>query len=186
MPDSSVPAVVRPDDDKIAALDEICDPGSVPTAVAALKAALGTSDVKVQQRARAQAILAMANAKMSKAQIAKALEMKPNAVKVALWRLRSKGLLNDLRDILENDSAALAVDSLNYHLKKKDPDLTAETLKGLGFFKNHSHAKHEGGGSGFTMPPLQVNVVFGAGAVPLPGQAPDFSEAVVGTPRVDE
>lgn len=158
----------------------------IPSAVEQLQVKLGTSEQTVKMRARAGALLALAQAGKSRAEIAKALGMKPNAVKVALWRLRSAGLLNDLRDKLQHDVAANAVDCVNRAIvKDRNVDVAMEALKGVGFWKNHSHSKHEGGPGGFQMPPLQVNVIFGNGAQPLPGQAPDFSEAVVGTPRED-
>jgi hypothetical protein len=189
MPEPSAALELRPGSASPSLEDVVAPAGidviEIPSAVATLQAKLGTNEQTVRMRVNAQALLALAQAGHTRRQIATALKMTPNAVKVALWRLRSAGLLNDLRDKLANDSAALAVDSLNFHLRKKDKDVTIETLKGLGHFKNHSNTKHEGGAGGFALPPLQVNVVFNQGAQPLPGQAPDFSEAVVGVPRDD-
>jgi hypothetical protein len=184
MPDSSEALEVRPPDGVSDALDDILESPAVATALDLIKQSCGKNERKTAERLRANAILAMAQAKMTRQQIAKQLGVKPNAVRVALWRLRSKGLLRDLQDKLENDLTALAIDSAQTHLKAKDKEFTLEHLKGVGFYKNHSHAKHDGG-AGFVMPPLQVNVVFNQGAQPIPGQAPDFSEAVVGVPRDD-
>src|SRR5262252_8218465 len=162
----------------------------LPSAVQELKDKLGSSEKTVRNRYRAQAILTLrAQFKWSRRDIARAFGMTENAVKVALWRARSGGLLNDLRDILEHDVAANAIDRVNAVIQdRKNPrgdDHAIRTLEGLGHFRNYSHQKNEGA-AGTSLPPLQVNVVIQQGAQPLPGQpALDHSEAAVGTPRED-
>lgn len=137
-------------------------------------------------KARAAAIVAMRLGGMKSREIGKVLGIKPDMVRMVLYRARKNGTCTDIRVLLENDSAALALESLNTHLRKKDKDVTLETMKGLGYFKHYSNNKNEGGAA-FTMPALQVNVVLQhGGPAPLPGQAHDFSEAAVGTPRVDD
>jgi hypothetical protein len=104
--------------------------------------------------------------------------MTPNAVRVALNRARAANKLNDIATVLGSESAALAVESLNSHLKKKNLDATLETLKGLGHFRNYNNSKNEHVGSA-GMPALVVNVMAPAvGAVQI-------ATAPVGVPRED-
>lgn len=135
----------------------------------------------VRTRMRSTVMLVMRQQGYTRREIGKFLNITPNAVRVALNRARAAGKLNDLRAILENDSLALAVESLNFHLKKKDKDLTLETLKGLGQFKSYNNTKNEGA-PGFTMPSLTVTVVN------APNHAGEqvIVSAPVGTPREDK
>src|SRR4051812_31107430 len=81
-----------------------------------------TNARNVRSRIRASAILALRSQGFNRMEIGKMVGLTPNAVRVALYRARRAGAINDLRDILQNDSMALAIESLNYHLKKKDKD----------------------------------------------------------------
>lgn len=132
-------------------------------------------------RTKATVLLVLRQQGRSMREIASLLEMTPNAVRVALQRARAAGKINELRGLLENDSLALAVESLNHHLKKKDKDATFKTLEGLGHFRNYNNSKMEGG-AGFTMPPLTINIVNApnnGGMQQIVGSAP------VGAPRED-
>lgn len=157
------------------------------SAVKRLQAAIGANEQAVKARARRAHLLNLAKAGFTRKQIAKLLGVKENTVKVALWRARASGELNDLRDILAHDTTALAVDTVNHHLKKKNPSVAIEHLKGIGLYKNHSNVKNEGVPSS-GLPPLQVNVVFQQApgvSAPTP-ETFDVSEACVGVQRVDE
>lgn len=171
--------------DVIAAIEAEAKGNHDPTAVERLQKAYGSNEQAVKARLRGQALLALANSGYTRAQIAKLLGLKENTVKVALWRARAAGRLNDLRNILEHDSTALAVDTVNYHLRKKNADVAIEHLKGVGYYKNHSHMKHDGVPVG-GMPPLTVNVVVQnaiGGAMPVTPETFDVSEMSVGVPR---
>jgi predicted transcriptional regulator len=174
--------------DELEAEARMSEPGSwtEKSAVARLKFLQGSNEQAVRARIRANRLIALAQAGYTRRQIAKLLGLKPNTVKVALWRARSSKRLNDLRDMLENDTSALAVDTVNHHLRKHDKDVAIEHLKGMGFYKNHSNVKNEGG-SGFTMPPLTVNVLVknDLGAAPVTPETFDTSEMCVGVPRED-
>ena len=135
------------------------------------------------RRLRSQAILLLREQGYSRKEIGKLCGMTPNAVRQALTRARREGKLNELRSILENDSLALAIESLNHHLLAKDKDATFKTLEGLGQFRAYNNSKHEGT-PGFTMPALTVNVV--AVAPPAAGApAGEPGEAPLGVPRED-
>jgi len=139
---------------------------------------------QVKARLRATAMLTLKAQGYSYGQIADMLKISSNSVKQACKRARSAGKLNDLRDTLENESLALAIDSLNHHLKEKDKDMTKATLQGLGHFRNYSHSKNEGA-PGFQMPALQVNVVVQQGQPAPTADTFAVSEGVMGVPRAD-
>lgn len=133
-----------------------------------------------RSRAKAAALIALRQQGYTRKEIGRLLGMHPNAVRVALNRARSQGKLNELRAVLENDSLALAVEGLNYHLEKRDKDAIFKHLEGMGHWKSYSNNKSEGGGS-TTLPPLQVNVSFNnapVGAV--------IASEPMGTPREDD
>lgn len=135
-------------------------------------------DAKV--RLKANAILILRQQGKNRREIGRMLGMTPNAVRVALWRARKAGRLNDIRSILENDSAARAVESLNYHLDKKDKDSTFKTLEGLGLFRSYNNSKMEAG-AGFVMPALNVTIVN----APNQGEQQIVSTPI-GVPRKDK
>jgi DNA-binding CsgD family transcriptional regulator len=139
-----------------------------------------TNTARVKARLRATALLTLRSQGHNTREIGRMLGMTPHAVQMALWRARKAGRLNDLRHILENDSAALAIDSLNFHLKKKDKDATFKTLEGLGHFKNYNHNAGTGGPV-FQMPALTVTVV---NAPNQGGQ--QLLSAPIGQPREDK
>jgi hypothetical protein len=164
-------------------------PNADRSALARLQFALRSNEQAVKARLRAHSLLALAQAGYNRVQIAKMLGVKPNTVKVALWRARRVGRLNDLKDALEHDTSALAVDRVNSAIRKGDAkaaDVAIEHLKGVGLYKNHSNVKNEGG-AGFTMPPLQINVVVKneIGAPAVTPETFDVSEMSVGVPRED-
>lgn len=136
-------------------------------------------DLKTKFRATALLVLRMQG--YSRREIGQLMGMTPNCVRVSLNRARQKGHLGDLRAILENDSAALAVESLNFHLKKKDKDVTVETLKGLGHFRTYNHSKMEGV-AGASMPALSVTIVNAPNA---DGGQQAIVSTPVGMPRED-
>lgn len=131
-------------------------------------------------RLRGTAILVLRQQGYNRREIGRMVGMTPNAVRVALWRARQSGRLNELRGILEHDSLALAIESLNFHLKKKDKDCTIETLKGLGQFKSYNNSKVDGT-PGFTMPALTVTIVN----APNQGGQQAIVSDPIGSPRAD-
>lgn len=137
------------------------------------------TEKNVKAKMRATALLVLKQQGYNRREIGRMLNMTPNAVRVALNRARQAGKLNDLRSILESDSAALAIESLNFHLQKKDKDATFKTLEGLGHFRNYNNSKMEGG-VGFQMPSLTVTIVN----APNAGQQAIVSNPI-GTPRED-
>ena len=159
------------------------------SAVQRLKDAIGTNTASVKARERDNQLVALIQAGHTQRKIGELLGLKPNAVRVALWRARHRGVLNDLRSRLEHDTTALAIDTVNYHIKtKKSESAAIEHLRGMGFYKNHSNVKNEGGGAGgFQMPPLQVNVVVqnNQGAAHVTPETFDVSEGAIGVPRED-
>lgn len=157
------------------------------TAVERLQRTLGTRAQSVKALARRSALIALVKAGHSSRKIGEMLGLKPNAVRVAIWRARNDGHLNDLREMLNNEVSALAIDTVKHHIKKKNADVAIEHLKGVGLYKNHSNVKNEGGGAGFQMPPLQVNVVVQnqAGAMPVTPENFDVSEGAIGVMRED-
>jgi hypothetical protein len=106
------------------------------------------------------------------------LHMTPNAVRMALNRARKAGKIEDLRYLLENDCMALAVESLQHHLRLQDKEATFKHLEGMGVWKTYAHSRHEGGPT-LTLPALQVNVQVAAGA-------PVIESVPIGVPRGDE
>jgi hypothetical protein len=138
-------------------------------------------------REKAASILEMASQGYNQRAIARGLAIPDQVVKLALRRARKAGLIDDTGDILAHEVAPEAAKVVMHHLvRHKDRGTAIETLKGLGRFRTFANNKHEGGGGGSAMPPLQVNVVFPQGSMHLPGApALDVSEAVVGTARED-
>lgn len=139
-----------------------------------------TNERDVKARLRATAILVLKQQGYNRREIGRMCGMTPNAVRVALWRARSAGRLNDLRDVLQNDSMALAIEGLNYHLKKKDKDAIFKTLEGLGEFKSYNNNKNDGA-AGYVMPALTVTIVN------APNQGGEqIVSTPVGSPRIDK
>lgn len=160
--------------------------GKDVSAVKALQDTLGTNEQQVRVRMRDNAMIALVHAGHDRFSIAKLLGVKPNAIKVALWRARRRGELNDLRLILENETSALAVDAINHALRKKDATIAVEHLKGVGLYKNHSFVRNDGvPPSG--LPPLQVNVVVqnSPTMAAVTAETFDVSPAALGVPRED-
>lgn len=157
---------------------------TVPTAVKLLKDELGHKEGAVRRRARGQAVLIMKTSGMTRRQIGRVLNISENAVKMILIRARRANRLNDLRDILEHDVAANAIDRVNGAIlnkkSEKGVDVAVKTLEGLGHFRNYSHSKNEGA-AGASMPALQVNVVFGPGQT----ESAPLDANVVGVARTD-
>jgi hypothetical protein len=141
--------------------------------------AKGLTERNAKARLKASAILILRQQGYNRREIGRMVGLTPNAVRVALWRARQAGKLNELRGILENDSLALAIESLNFHLKAKDKDATFETLKGLGQFRDYNNSKIDGAPA-FTMPALQVTIVNAPNAG---GQ--QIVSAPIGVPRED-
>lgn len=134
-----------------------------------------------RSRAKAAALIALRTQGYTRKEIGRLLGMSPNAVRVALNRARAAGKLNELRAILENDSTAMAIEGLNYHLEKRDKDAIFKHLEGMGHWKSYSNNKSEGGGT-TTLPPLQVNIQFAA----QPAGAIVATSEPMGAPREDE
>lgn len=181
------PSALDIPDDVIAQLRAERDsPDADKSAVARLQFALRAKEGAVRARVRGNQLIALAKAGYTRHQIAKLLGMKPMTVKSCLYRARRDGRLRDLQDMLQHDTSALAVDAINSALRQKDSSVAIEHLKGMGFYKNHSNIKNEGG-AGFAMPPLQVNVVVKNefGAAPTTAETFDVSEQSVGVPRED-
>ncbi len=156
------------------------------SAVERLKLALGCREQAVRARLKRDALVSMKQAGLSNRKIAQILGVKETTVRINVWRARQAGQLNDLRDILEHDVSALAVDTITHHLKRKDKDVAIEHLKGVGLYVNHSNRKNEGGGPGFVMPPLQVNVVVqNQGGATVTPETFDVSEGEFGVARED-
>lgn len=78
------------------------------------------------------------------AEIAEALNAEPKEVKRWLLLARRRGSLNDIGDRLQHLAAAAAVDKLVEMIEAGNPDAVLETLKGLGYFRNHTQVKQEG------------------------------------------
>lgn len=171
----------RPAEAPAAPLEEVMFPG-LPEGVdiAGVDYAKGVNERNLKARMRATALLVLKQQGYSRHEIGRMLGMTANAVRVALNRARQAGRLNDLRSILENDSLALAIEGLNFHLKKKDKEAVFKTLEGLGQFRNYNNSKMEGG-AGFTMPALSVTIVN----APNAGQQQIVSSPV-GVPREDK
>jgi predicted transcriptional regulator len=112
-----------------------------------------------KSRLRATAMLMLRHQGYSGRQIAQMLGTSHSAVRMAMVRARREGRLKELQGVLESDSAALAVESLNHHLKKKDKEATFETLRGLGHFRTYSNIDNKHAAGGGVMPPLTVNIV---------------------------
>lgn len=142
--------------------------------------AKGVTEKNAKARLKATALLILKQQGHTRREIGRMLGMTANAVRVALSRARAAGKINELRGILENDSLALAIDSLNHHLLKKDKDATFKTLEGLGHFRSYQHQKHEGPLAG--MPALTINIV---NAPNDGGQQQIIGSAPIGTPRAD-
>lgn len=156
------------------------------SAVKRLQDTLGTKSQSVKAQVRYNEILALTRAGHSIRKIAEMKGLKQNTVKQVIFRARRSRVLNDLREILEHETTALAVDTVNHHLKKKNADVAVEHLKGMGLYKNHSNVKNDGGGAGFQMPPLQVNVVVqNVAELAKRPESFDYSEGAVGVPRED-
>lgn len=155
-------------------------------AVKVLQETMGTSEQRVRVRMRDNAMIALVQAGHDRFSIAKLLGIKENSVRVALWRARARGELNDLRAILEHESSALAVNAINHHLRKKNPEVAIEHLKGMGFYKNHSHVRNDGVPPQ-GLPPLQVNIVLtNAPGSPNPtAETFDVSPLAIGVARED-
>lgn len=130
-------------------------------------------------RARASAILILQQQGHSSREIGKMLGLSDVAVRQALSRARRAGRLNDLRQILENDSTALAVESLNHHLRAKDKQATFKHLEGMGHWKKFNNNTNEGSPT-FVMPKLEVTVI---NAPNMGGQ--QIVSMPVGVPRED-
>jgi predicted transcriptional regulator len=138
-----------------------------------------------KQRLRARLLFALRAQHYSHGEIAELTGLSVNAVKKALQRARHAGILNDQRKTLEVESTDLAIDSLNYHLRRRDKKVTLAHLKGMGHYRNYSNQKNEGM-AGLSMPPLQVNVTVQTGT---PAPAPDVidvSDGAIGVPRTDD
>lgn len=158
------------------------------TAVQRLQRTLGTRAQSVKALARRSALIALVKAGHPQRKIGEMLGLKPNAVRVAIWRARTDGHLNDLREMLNNEVSALAIDTVRHHLKKRNADVAVEHLKGVGLYKNHSNQKIDGpGAGGFQMPPFQVNIVMQqtAGVPTVTPATFDVSEGAIGVPRED-
>lgn len=160
------------------------------SAVKRLQTAIGHNARSTKSRLYGQSLIALRQAGHSPKQIAELLDMEPNAVRVALWRARKAGELNDLRDLLAHDTTALAIDAVNSAISKRDKkgkyaDVAVKHLEGLGYYKNHSQVKTDGAVGGMTA--LQVNVVVQQSTpeAPITAQAFDVSEACVGVARID-
>lgn len=117
----------------------------------------------------------------SNAEIAESLGISKQVVANYLYNARQKGrLLGDLDNLLTHKAAGLAVDNLIDGLQTGDKEYTLETLKGLGYLRNHSQIKTEGGAGQVA---LQVVVELPPGvsdpaAIPMKGQ-------IVGVPRAE-
>lgn len=180
-PDAPQPAEVE------VPIEEICFP-DLPADVESDEKSSLVKAIRARQtraRLRAAALITLKGQGYSYGQIAEMVGLSVNAVKLACKRARARGKLNDLRATLENESMALAVDSLNHHLRAKDKQMTIEHLKGMGQYRHYNN-NHNDGVPGFTMPALQVNVVVQAG---MPAPTPetfDVSDGEIGVPRVDD
>lgn len=161
-------------------LEDVMFPGLPDGVIDTTEYAKGVSERNLKARMRATALLVLKQQGYSRHEIGRMLGMTANAVRVALNRARQAGRLNELRGILENDSLALAIEGLNFHLKKKDKEAVFKTLEGLGHFRNYNNSKMEGG-AGFTMPALSVTIVN----APNAGEQQIISQPV-GVPREDK
>lgn len=156
----------------------------LPAEALETKAGQALSFKLARSRAKGAALLILRQQGYTRKQIGQLLGMAPNAVRVALNRARAQGKLNELRGILENDSLALAVEGLNYHLEKRDKDAIFKHLEGMGHWKSYSNNKTDGGGA-TTLPPLTVNIQVAQLAPGVSGQPVVVSEPM-GKPREDE
>lgn len=167
----ALPAAVddRPDED-------VLFPG-LPDDAALSKLGQSITERQAKHRLKAAALLALQQQGYSRREISRMLGMSVNAVRMALNRARKAGRLNDLRNILEHDSLALAIEGLNHHLRLKDKDAIFKHLEGMGQWRSYQHNKHDGVPPG-GMPALQVVVQVQAGA-------PVVESVPLGTPRED-
>lgn len=139
-----------------------------------------------ENRGKAKLLLELRQQGHTIRQVGRALKLSDTTVKLALRRARKAGLLNDTAETLAYEAAPLAAETVMKHLRKGSEKSAHRVLEGLGHLKNYSFQKHEGA-AGIAMPPLQVNVVFGANTTGPAATVPQLetSEAVVGQPRED-
>jgi hypothetical protein len=142
----------------------------------------GKGRAKVEADAQRALIGGLYVMRYTRDEISRVLDVSVGTVDRVLAKLRSdKKLREGFEDTLErvnNEALPLAMESLLDHLGKHDKEMTIETLKGRGVFRNYNNTKTEGGSA-------QPTRTFTVNIVNAPGQAQIAvpSDAIRGVPR---
>lgn len=128
---------------------------------------------------RTVAMAAMAVQGFTAKEIAQIMNVEPNTVEKALYRMRRRGRLVDSEDKLDHGIIPEAIEQLMLLVKGGDREAILAALKGRGFFKHHAAGGKETGVA------VQTNLVVRF-EVPGGGEKPALVGQVVGVARGGE
>lgn len=135
---------------------------------------------------RLPAILQMALQGLTQKEIAEELtqvegkKVTMQAVSSTLFRARKNGMLKDTNVKLHELVTPMAVDTLVHHLRKNDKETAFETLKGLGYFRQHAQVKGDVGGNAAVALQVKFELPKDATSTPI------ITGKIVGTPIQEE